>query len=152
MTRVSQRPLRKDLEDRMFQIFRQSFADLKNEKDVFEFLEDLLSPAERIMLAKRLAVAVMLEKGWGYDQISSTLKVSTATVNSIRQKKSLLGKGFNKVIENILKKEEITSFLEDLAVTITSVVAPSGKVGIGPSFRNLAKNHQRQQQRKKRLL
>lgn len=152
MTRVSRRPLRKDIEERMFQIFWQAFAELKNENDVFDFLEDLLSPAEKIMLAKRLAVAVLLEKGWTYPEISSTLKVSTATVNTIKQKNVLLGKGFKKVIGNILKREEVSSFLEELAVTVASTIAPVGKIGIAASLRRASKSYQRQQQKKRAIL
>lgn len=152
MTRISKRPLRKDLEKRMFHIFWQAFAQLNNEHDVFEFLEDLLSPAEKIMLAKRLAIAILLEKSWGYDEISSTLKVSSTTVNNVRQKTSILGKGFSRVIKNILKKEEVASFFEELFEGVTSLIAPVGKVGLGPALRNVAREHHKRQKKKRNML
>lgn len=143
MTRVSKRPLRKDLEERMFHIFWQSFIELKNEKDVVEFLEDLLSPAEKIMLAKRLAIVLLLEKGWGYDEISSTLKVSTTTINFMRQKQAILGRGFKKAIHTILQQEDMSTFLAELAVSVTSVLYPKGNMGLRSIPRDVAEAYRR---------
>lgn len=49
------------------------------------FFEELLSPPEKIQLAKRLAIIVMLERGNSSYEISQALKVSVATVLTQRR-------------------------------------------------------------------
>ena len=49
------------------------------------FLSDLLGLEEKVMLAKRLAVVVMIQEGYSTYKISNTLKVSSATANKIKQ-------------------------------------------------------------------
>lgn len=149
MTRISRRPVRKELEERMFALLMQSFRDLNNEKDVFNFIEDLLSPTEKIMIAKRLAIAILLEKGWNSREISFTLKVSTATVNSVRIKISFLGKGYKQAVKTILQKEEVASFFEKLAETVVSVLYPVKNRGLSSSPRDLISSYRKTQTNKR---
>lgn len=53
-------------------------------KDTDLFLSDLLGGEERIMLAKRLAVVVLLQEGYSLYKISKTLKVSSATASKLK--------------------------------------------------------------------
>jgi uncharacterized protein YerC len=48
------------------------------------FLEELLGPEERLMLAKRLAVLVMLKEGYSNFRIADTLKLSPTTITNIK--------------------------------------------------------------------
>lgn len=50
---------------------------------VDSFLSNLLGPEERIMVAKRLAIIVMLNEGYSLYKISNTLKVSPATASKV---------------------------------------------------------------------
>lgn len=152
MTRISKRPLRKELEVRMFEIFWQCFADLKSPKEVFEFFEAFVSPAEKVMLAKRLAIAVLLEKGWDYQLISSTVKVSTSTVNSVRSQMQYRGDGYRKAARKVIANEQIADFLEGLAVDVASVISPVGHIGIAPAARKVAKSYHFQQRRRRDIL
>jgi len=43
-------------------------------------MRELLTNTEKIMLAKRLALIVMLGKGHSFEQISETLKISPSTI------------------------------------------------------------------------
>ena len=58
-------------------------AELNSPAVVREFLEAFFSPAERIVLAKRLAIAVMLEDQKSYTEIQRSLHVSSATVATV---------------------------------------------------------------------
>ncbi len=49
-----------------------------------EFLEALLGPEEQLMLAKRLAIIVMIHEGYSLYKISDSLKVSPATASKIK--------------------------------------------------------------------
>ena len=64
MTQVSRIRLPKAVEDQMHGALRKALADLRTEEEVGEFLEDLLTPTEKIMLGKRLAIAILLDKGY----------------------------------------------------------------------------------------
>ena len=75
MSKVSKRLINNNLENRIFEVFIKTIVDLKKPIDVQNFLNDLLSPVERIMLIKRLAIAILLTKGYTYEKIDETLKV-----------------------------------------------------------------------------
>ena len=49
---------------------------LRDEKSLQSFFNDLLTPSEKIMLGKRLLIALFLERGHSYLDISRMLKVS----------------------------------------------------------------------------
>lgn len=136
----------------MFEIFWQCFADLKSSKEVFEFFEAFVSPAEKVMLAKRLAIAVLLEKGWDYQSISSAVKVSTSTVNSVRRQMLYRGDGYRKAARKVIANEQMADFLDDLAVGVASAISPVGHVGIASTARKVAKIHHAQQHRRRDIL
>lgn len=152
MTRVSKRYLQKNIEKRMFQIFWQSFIDLKSEKDTIEFCQDLLSEAEKVMLAKRLAIVVLLEKGWKYEDISRILKVSTSTINAVRVKLSYLGQGYRKAVNNILKREEISSFFANLSNSLATIAYPIKGRGISGFIRKTSYSYKKSNQQNKNML
>ena len=62
MSQVSKYPVSKDVSDRMFEVFQMTISSLNNKEDIEEFFDEFLSPIEKIMLAKRLSIAVLLVK------------------------------------------------------------------------------------------
>ncbi len=52
------------------------------------FLNGLIGPEERLMLAKRLAVIVMLKEGYSSYRIAETLKLSQSTIKNIQARRS----------------------------------------------------------------
>ena len=61
------------------------------------FLSDLLGDEERIMIAKRLGVIILLIEGYSLYKISKILKVSTATADKLNQDLK------NKKLDNLVK-------------------------------------------------
>ncbi len=55
-----------------------------NRSQVENFLFDLLGEEERVMLAKRLAIVIMILEEYSMYRISTTLKVSQSTVDKIK--------------------------------------------------------------------
>lgn len=123
MTKVSKRLLNKNLEDRIFEVFIKTIVDLKNPADVQNFINDLLSPVERIMLVKRLAIAILLTKGYTYQMIDETLKVSHPTIMKVSlELKYGTNNGYKKVVDNFLehqKREETIDKIEELLLQIS---------------------------------
>ena len=114
MPQVSRRPLNKFLEQRMHEVFWGSLAKLNSKVAVSGFLSDLLTPTERVMLAKRLAMAILIERGWCQDEISHALKVSTATIVRLKSTLRYGGQGYRAVIDQLGKDEAWADLLNGL--------------------------------------
>ncbi len=124
MAQVSRRFLHKDVEQRILDLFWVSLSLLPTKDKVSVFLEDLLSPTEKLMLSKRLAIAFMLLKGYDYPSINDKLKVSDPTIWNVKMNLSYRGKGYRMVIEEIMKKEKWDKFWEDFDHFFTQVIPP----------------------------
>lgn len=121
MTQVSRYPIHKDVEKRMFEIFKASISHLRSSEDIEDFLEDFLSPVEKIMLAKRLSIAVLLAKGYTYPSISRILRVTPSTISTVSISLKYSGKGYKKLVNKILHDEKIDDFwqrMEDILAKI----------------------------------
>lgn len=120
MSRQSKHPLSPIIEERVYKIFINSIQDTKTPEDAVSFLNDLLSSAERVMLAKRVAVAFLLIEGeYSYDDISKVLKVSRGTIAKINATLTLQGKGYRKILGNMIKKKALKTVLEELVESLT---------------------------------
>ena len=82
--RVSDREVNEVLRDQLVQILVQLVVDLKNLEEAGTFLKDFLTPVELQVLTKRLAIAYWLRKNRGYENIKENLKVSTATIATVK--------------------------------------------------------------------
>lgn len=117
MAKVSRRILNKELEDYIFELFIKTITDLRDPSEVRNFLTDLLSPIEKIMLVKRLAIAVLLTKGFTYDTIDATLKVSRPTIMNVSRALKHGESGYQQAVKKILehqKREEIGDKIEEI--------------------------------------
>lgn len=126
MTQVSRIPLRKEIENRIFDIFLTSLAKIRQRSDVEKFIQDLLTPTEQYMLAKRLSIAFLLYKKYDQRTISKMLKVSLSTINRVSLRLKYGGEGYDKVIKDIQKNEKRDEFWQKLDELISGVVPPKG--------------------------
>lgn len=118
MTQVSGIRMEKDTEERMYKIFWSSIADLKKMEDVEAFLSELLTRTEKIMLAKRVAIATLLMRGHDYRSISFLLKVSFTTIFRVKASLEQSEEGYRKVIEKMLRKEAWKELLKGFEKTL----------------------------------
>ena len=128
MAKVSRRLLDKELKERMFEIFWEAVAGLKTPQEAEKLFKDLLSPTEQIVLAKRLAIAVLLTKGYTYEAIDEILKVSRPTIMRVSFWLKHGGKGYQRVIEKILRKEKWEQFWDKVEEMLLKISSPA-KVG-----------------------
>lgn len=131
MTKVSKRILNKDLEDRIFTLFVKTIVELRDSLDVQNFLEDILSPSEKVMLVKRLAIATLLAKGYTYDTIDETLKVSRPTIMNVSYWFKYGRGGYVKVVEKILKDEKREAFGDSIEELLLNLSPPKAYGSIG---------------------
>ena len=99
---ISTQPLNHTIEGQVFAI-------------LFQVLKDLLSDVELKMVAKRLAIAIYLDKGRSYENIRQTLKVSSATIAAVQEKMS------NPGIKLALQKIKTDDWAQDWTDKLTSV-------------------------------
>jgi len=114
MSQVSKYPVSKDVSDRMFEVFQMTISSLNNKEDIEEFFDEFLSPIEKIMLAKRLSIAVLLVKGHSYPSISAILRVTPRTIATVSLALKYRGKGYQKAVEKVLLNEKLNAFFEKI--------------------------------------
>ncbi len=124
MAQVSKRFLAKKVEERILDLFWTSLSSVSTKQDIAFFLEDLLSPTEKLMLAKRLAIAFMLIKGYDYPSINERLKVSDPTIWTVKLNLTHRGKGYRLAIERIMTAEKWNKFWEDLDHFFIQIIPP----------------------------
>lgn len=112
MTQVSKNPLSPKIQRGIESSFWWVLANLQKEEEVKSFLNDFLSPAEKTMLVKRLAIAVLLLRGYTYKNIREVLKVSYPTINHIQRWLTKGGRGYRMVFEKLKNRENWDDFFD----------------------------------------
>jgi len=144
MSQISNYPISKIIADRIFEIFLITITQLKDKAEADQFISDLLTPTEKIMIAKRLAIAFLLEKKYDYRSIQKLLRVSTGT--TVNLARNLGSNGYKKVISKIIKKENLVNLFDK---TLVKLLAMPSALEKGRSTWTYLKN-QAENQRKKR--
>lgn len=113
-------------------IFTEIVSLLSRPEDIVTFFDDFLTPTERIVLSKRITIALLLKQGCSYETIMHTLKVSAPTISDVSLKLKYSGKGYHQILDKILSQQKIKKVfdqIENLALNALTV----GK-GKGTSF------------------
>lgn len=130
MTQVSKYKLRDDIKLQIEDLFYTSIAKLKNKKEVESFLSEFLTRNEKTMLSKRVAVGILLSRGFNYREISRELKVSTSTITSY----ALIykyGKNYKRMVDLIESKIKTEKVFLNLAEKFASIGAVGGAKSVG---------------------
>ncbi len=80
MPHVSRHTPIKKVSDKTFGLFMECVTGKWSKDERRAFFDNLLTPTERVMFSKRLAIIYMLAKGHSFDAIQETLRVSPSTV------------------------------------------------------------------------
>ena len=64
--------------------FKTVITDLQTEEETAHFLDSLLTNTEKLLLAKRLAMVILIKEGASETQIVETLKTTYATVEKMK--------------------------------------------------------------------
>lgn len=97
-------------------MFHQLLSDTRSSEEVKTLLADLLSDQDQTNIAKKLAIAVYLDKGRNYSNISESLKVSSATIASVAE---IMG---NPGIQAALRHIKAEQWADEWSTKISSVV------------------------------
>ncbi|QQG46517.1 MAG: hypothetical protein HYY55_01580 [Candidatus Niyogibacteria bacterium] len=125
MPHISKRKLKKKAFLKMNDRFYAVMASLKDKNFGRLFFGDLLSSTERIMLAKRLAVILMLFNKYPFTVVEKTLKVSPSTVG--RLWKGMRGGDFDNIKAIIVDAKKKRGFIDDLEILLSAGLPPRGR-------------------------
>ena len=126
MPQVSKYPLRKEVFERVFELLLKTIADSHTQKEATQLIDDLLTPTEKIMLAKRLSIAVLLAKNYSYKDIQEILRVSKPTIAFVNLYLKHGRGGYRRFVEKVLKEEKMEGFWAK-AADLTLSVGSKGK-------------------------
>ena len=144
MTQVSRHRIPKVIEERILSVFAKTLATLKTEKQVNLFLKDLLTSTEKVMLAKRIAIAFLLSKKYSYHDITLLLGVSVSTIAWVSERYSN-AHNFKEIIDRVVKSEEMAKMWDSIGEKFASAMA----VGKGRPFWGAVRNELQKEQKKR---
>lgn len=126
MPQVSRKKLPTKIQQKIDSSFYEAVSSIKGDKEVELFLKDLLTPTERVMIPKRLAIAILLSKGYSNGVICSQLNVTQSTVAAVARTLEF-SSGFKKVIDKLRNNEAWRSMWQDIE-NLLYRFSSSGKV------------------------
>lgn len=102
--------------EKLLMEFCEAISVLKNPREIMNFVTDLLTKQETIMLAKRIKIAELLIEGKNYRDVEGVLKVGQGTVARISQWLAEGGEGFRLIAERTKKEKPEPKTSWDLAM------------------------------------
>jgi len=90
---------------KLLEEFCEALSVLKNPREIMNFLTDLLTKQEIIMVAKRIKIVKLLIEGKDYRDIEGALKVSHGTIAKVNYWLLESGEGFRAVAERTKKEK-----------------------------------------------
>lgn len=107
MPQISRRFLDKKVEEKIKSLLPRCVSECRDIKVAGDFVDDLLTKTEKVMIAKRIAIALMILKKSSVSQIEETLKVSRGTIYTVAAWLSVKGVGYRSLLEKIIKENEV---------------------------------------------
>ena len=104
MPQVSKRRIEPKIEKELLDSLSYSIKELKTKIEVDKFLESTLTKTERLMIAKRVLTAYLLDNGVEEAKIGRTLKLTDATITRFKMWIKLHKEGFDLVFGKLRKK------------------------------------------------
>lgn len=125
MTRISRRYLHKDLEERLHEVLWEHVARLNTPSLIKEFFQSILSSTEQVMIAKRLAIALLIAKGYTHEEIDESLKVSLSTISAIHRQVLSGAPGYARAIELTRKQKSKEAFWDGIEEILLKTSLPA---------------------------
>ncbi|MFA6017212.1 MAG: Trp family transcriptional regulator [Patescibacteria group bacterium] len=113
MTRISKYRVEDKVLKKLYFLMFEIISNMDEEERFTAIISELLSPTEKIMIVKRVAIIYLLMKEIDYLVISDVLKVSSRTIakfHSIMDE----GKEVMSILEAVVGNEKIKDFFEEL--------------------------------------
>ncbi|KKT56850.1 MAG: hypothetical protein UW81_C0020G0015 [Candidatus Giovannonibacteria bacterium GW2011_GWC2_44_9] len=125
MPHVSRKKLKKKVFIKIGEKLSDTVAKANSAREVRWIFKELITPTECVMLAKRLAIILMLEKGHSFNTIQRTLKVTPQTI--VRFWKITKQSLHKSVIKEISASKTKGDFWQELEKLILLGMSPRGR-------------------------
>lgn len=103
MPKVSRNKLEAKIYEAILGYLVGILTSLTAKEEINDLIDGLFTRTERLMLAKRLAIAALLEQGVSYKEISKTLKVSSVTIGFVKNSIMKNNRSYDSLIKSIQK-------------------------------------------------
>ena len=127
MSQVSKYKLNHKVYEKIFSLFPQFLGRLSRQGRAQVVVNTLFSMTERTMIAKRLATAFMLVKGYTYEQIKEKLHISSGTIGKIAEITKSADSHFVNELQLIAKEQAFGEFLEVIGYKLSLLIPPKGR-------------------------
>lgn len=104
MPQVSKRKIDPKIESQLLDSLSYTIKELKTKKEVDQFLSSALTKTERIMVAKRVLTAYLLDNGVEESKVADTLKLTNSTITRFKMWIELNKDGFEMVFKKLQRK------------------------------------------------
>ena len=98
--------MKNKIKDEKIDYLFKAILTLKDEKDCYDFFEDLCTVSELQEMSKRLTAAKMLNENCIYTDIASSTGLSTATISRVNRCLKYGSDGYVKVLKALGKEEK----------------------------------------------
>ncbi|MBI3093185.1 MAG: hypothetical protein HYZ02_03050 [Candidatus Levybacteria bacterium] len=114
MPRVSKSKLHVDRLKEIEDHFSHLISSLTNSNEIEDFFEGFFTKEEKVMLAKRLVLYMMLKKDYPPSAISSALHMSYETIRSHANQMSGKKDKFFVIIDKLIAREKTNEFFKKI--------------------------------------
>lgn len=126
---VSKNKLPQRTEAELLKNLNLVMTQIHNSDDMVMFLQALLTDTEKLMLAKRIAIIVLLEEKLPDSQIASILHVTRVTVAKMRYFYDSRGRGLKIAVNKLEEQKQLEGFKKFLtSLARYSARAAGGRV------------------------
>lgn len=126
MPHVSRIKLDQKVEEDLIRTLEFVLTKLTKEEEMNGFLLSLLTPTERLMLAKRLAMTILLKENLPDSHISAALKVTRPTVSRMQLFLESRGEGFEYALQKLQNEKIVQEFKGALKSLASYAVKAAG--------------------------
>lgn len=126
MSQVSKHKLNQKIYDKIFTLFPQLLSRLSSKGHASIAINALFSTTEKTMIAKRIATAFMLVKGYTYSQINSKIRVSYGTIGKIAELTKNADSNFVKELQLMATEQAFSEFLDAIGYKVALLLPPKG--------------------------
>lgn len=106
MSQVSKRLLWPDVEEKIRSLLVECIAKCRDQQVAANFVDVLLTDTEKLMIAKRISIALMLVKGYSAPEIDEKLKVSLGTIYIVKAWLDAKGAQYRDLLVEIAHQDE----------------------------------------------
>lgn len=123
MTHISRHKLTPKIDNEIRSILKEIFVNLKT-KDIEKVFSALITETEEVMIAKRLAIILMLSENFTYYDISRLLKVTNGTISGIHfaiSQNSEISKFILHKLKSWSRKKLLKEILQEIGIGVIKV-------------------------------